>query len=102
YARVAAPLECGAGAEQAVEQYYQDDAGEDHVHAIALGGESPDGDGDAEDGGGDDQEQSELDDAAAVEFEGIADDPAYAFELGRLAANYPVICRLAPMPGQIY
>src|SRR5208282_5559527 len=82
----ATPLECGAGAEQAVEQDYQDNAGEDHVHAIALGGESPDGDGDAEDGGGDEQEQSELDDAAAVESEGVADDSAYAFEVGGLAA----------------
>ena len=100
-ATLATPSECGAGAEQAVQQDYQDDAGEDHVHAIVLGGESPDGEGNADDGGGDQQEQSELDDAAAVESEGVADDSAYAFEVGGFAAKYPVICRLAAMPGQI-
>jgi hypothetical protein len=50
-----------AGAEEAVEQDGEHDQGEGYVHAIAFDGESYDGEGYAGDGGGDEEEQSELD-----------------------------------------
>jgi plasmid stabilization system protein ParE len=48
-------------AEEAVEQDGEHDQGEGHVHAIAFDSESRDGEGYAGDGGGDEEEQSELD-----------------------------------------
>ena len=50
-----------AGTEEAVEQDGKHDQRESNIHAIAFEGESHDGEDDAGDGGGDEEEQSELD-----------------------------------------
>jgi hypothetical protein len=55
---VVAFLECGAGAQEAVEEDDQDDAGEDHVEAVVFFGETPDGEGYADYRGGDQQQQA--------------------------------------------
>jgi hypothetical protein len=54
-------LPARAGTEQAIEQHGQHDQREGHVHAIAFDGESHDGEDNAGDGSGDEEEQSELD-----------------------------------------
>jgi hypothetical protein len=51
-------LERRARSEQAVEQNRQHDCGEDHVQAVVLGGETPDGKSYARHGRGDQEKQS--------------------------------------------
>src|SRR6266853_6062406 len=79
------------GTQEAVEQYRKHEQGEGHVQAIAFDGESYDGEGDAGDGSGNEEEQSELDYALASAVDDALDDSGDGAIFGGFAAKDAVI-----------
>ncbi len=84
-------LEGGAGAEKAVKKNDKYDGSKEDVHAVVLGGESPDRECDAGDRSKDQQHQSQLNDAAAAQGKSVVDNPAKAAQFRRLSAKGVIV-----------
>src|SRR5271165_2089314 len=89
------------GADQAIRQDDQHDGCHDYIHAVFLLRKSKDRDGHACHRSRDEEEQSELNDASAVQREGVPKDRADVTKVGRLATENAVFGKGTTMPYQV-
>src|SRR5579864_1673663 len=93
---------CGALlAEQAEGEERENDQGDNSVEHVALAGEDVCKKRDAGDGGGDKDQQPELDDAAATQELDIVKYAGQGAEVGRLATKHGIAGRLRAVTRQI-
>jgi hypothetical protein len=85
---------------QAVEQQRQHDQGHHHVGAVALAGEGENREGHPRDGSEDQEDQTQLDPAAARERQRIGHDPRKGTQVGGFAAEGMILRRLAAVADQ--
>ena len=77
---------------KAVQQDAEDDKRDPDIQLVAFKGKRKDRKEDAGNGRRDQQEQSELDDAATVQRQRVTSDPGYAAKVGRLGFEDPFFC----------